>query len=97
MQFCSIFYTFFFCVLFCSFAFRSADAEDVLREKGRDRDKDNAVPPPSSRGVWKYTVGLVGKPSAGKVFTVKDSTDYCFCVLCFVLILEFDYLTYETV
>lgn len=23
-------------------------------------------PPPSARGVWRYTVGLVGKPSAGK-------------------------------
>lgn len=30
------------------------------------KDQPAALLPPSARGVWNYTVGLVGKPSAGK-------------------------------
>ena len=35
---------------------------------GREKDKHQPARllPPSARGVWGYTVGLVGKPSAGK-------------------------------
>lgn len=36
-------------------------------KKVKDKDRDAAaLLPPSARGVWNYTVGLVGKPSAGK-------------------------------
>lgn len=38
-------------------------AEKAIKDKDRDAV---ALLPPSARGVWNYTVGLVGKPSAGK-------------------------------
>ena len=38
-----------------------------LKGSGGDAlDAHSEPPPPSARGVWSYTVGLVGKPSAGK-------------------------------
>jgi hypothetical protein len=46
---------------------RVQDLEGSAGANGRRRDEAEApLLPPSARGVWDYTVGLVGKPSAGK-------------------------------
>ncbi len=34
--------------------------------RGAASEQEAALLPPSARGVWTYTVGLIGKPSAGK-------------------------------
>jgi hypothetical protein len=38
--------------------------DEMLREL---ESEDNIIASASARGIWNYTVGLVGKPSAGKV------------------------------
>jgi hypothetical protein len=38
--------------------------DELIREL---ESEDNIIASASARGIWNYTVGLVGKPSAGKV------------------------------